>query len=76
MIMMIVIINFIILYKTKSSLYFILFYFQVWTHPGWIPLKTLAGHEQKVSCVDISPGELKIDSPFSTSGEGKVCTSD
>ncbi|XP_031569148.1 U4/U6 small nuclear ribonucleoprotein Prp4-like [Actinia tenebrosa] len=28
---------------------------KVWSHPGWAPLKTLAGHEQKVSCVDLSP---------------------
>ncbi len=31
---------------------------KVWAHPGWTPLKTLAGHESKVMCVDISPGEL------------------
>jgi cell wall assembly regulator SMI1 len=30
---------------------------QIWSHPGWSPLKTLAGHESKVMCVDISPGE-------------------
>ena len=29
---------------------------QIWAHPGWIPLKTLAGHEGKVMCVDVSPG--------------------
>lgn len=38
---------------------------KVWTHPGWIPLKTLAGHEQKVSCVDISPdGQYIASSSF------------
>nr|XP_033770864.1 U4/U6 small nuclear ribonucleoprotein Prp4 [Geotrypetes seraphini] len=31
----------------------------VWTHPGWAPLKTLAGHEGKVMGLDISlDGEL------------------
>ena len=29
---------------------------KVWAHPGWTPLKTLAGHEGKVMCVDLSPG--------------------
>ncbi|XP_029942701.1 U4/U6 small nuclear ribonucleoprotein Prp4 [Salarias fasciatus] len=28
---------------------------KVWTHPGWTPLKTLAGHEGKVMGVDVSP---------------------
>ncbi|KAM8854157.1 U4/U6 small nuclear ribonucleoprotein Prp4 isoform 2-T2 [Synchiropus picturatus] len=28
---------------------------KVWTHPGWTPLKTLAGHEGKVMGIDISP---------------------
>ncbi|KAK7880990.1 hypothetical protein WMY93_032385 [Mugilogobius chulae] len=27
---------------------------KVWTHPGWMPLKTLAGHEGKVMGLDIS----------------------
>ncbi len=31
---------------------------KVWAHPGWTPLKTLAGHESKVMCVDLSPGKL------------------
>ncbi|CAB1318693.1 unnamed protein product [Coregonus sp. 'balchen'] len=32
---------------------------KVWTHPGWSPLKTLAGHEGKVMGVDMSPdGQL------------------
>ncbi|XP_065140264.1 U4/U6 small nuclear ribonucleoprotein Prp4 [Paramisgurnus dabryanus] len=32
---------------------------KVWTHPGWSPLKTLAGHEGKVMGLDISPdGQL------------------
>ena len=31
---------------------------KIWAHPGWMPLKTLAGHEGKVMCVDISPGML------------------
>ena len=29
---------------------------KVWAHPGWTPLKTLAGHEGKVMCIDLSPG--------------------
>lgn len=29
---------------------------KVWAHPGWTPLKTLAGHEGKLMCVDLSPG--------------------
>ncbi|XP_077441990.1 U4/U6 small nuclear ribonucleoprotein Prp4 isoform X2 [Vanacampus margaritifer] len=28
---------------------------KVWSHPGWMPLKTLAGHEGKVMGVDVSP---------------------
>lgn len=28
---------------------------KVWSHPGWMPLKTLAGHEGKVMGLDISP---------------------
>uniref|UniRef100_A0A673LJ65 U4/U6 small nuclear ribonucleoprotein Prp4-like n=1 Tax=Sinocyclocheilus rhinocerous TaxID=307959 RepID=A0A673LJ65_9TELE len=32
---------------------------KVWTHPGWSPLKTLAGHEGKVMGLDLSPdGQL------------------
>lgn len=27
---------------------------KVWSSPSWAPLKTLSGHEQKVSCVDVS----------------------
>lgn len=27
---------------------------KIWTHPGWSPLKTLAGHEGKVMGLDIS----------------------
>ena len=34
---------------------------KVWAHPGWTPLKTLAGHEGKVMCVDLSPGELGVE---------------
>ena len=30
---------------------------QIWGHPGWTPLQTLAGHESKVMCVDLSPGK-------------------
>ena len=30
---------------------------QVWSHPGWMPLKTLAGHVGKVMSVDISTGQ-------------------
>ncbi|KAM6985557.1 U4/U6 small nuclear ribonucleoprotein Prp4 [Aplochiton taeniatus] len=33
---------------------------KVWTHPGWSPLKTLAGHEGKVMGVDISADGLLI----------------
>ena len=29
---------------------------QIWTHPGWAPIRTLAGHESKVMAVDISAG--------------------
>ncbi|KAJ3604965.1 hypothetical protein NHX12_027016 [Muraenolepis orangiensis] len=28
---------------------------KAWSHPGWSPMKTLAGHEGKVMCVDVSP---------------------
>ncbi|XP_013418559.1 U4/U6 small nuclear ribonucleoprotein Prp4-like [Lingula anatina] len=28
---------------------------KVWSHPSWSPLKTLAAHESKVMCIDISP---------------------
>ena len=27
---------------------------KVWSHPGWTPLKTLAGHVGKVMAVDVS----------------------
>eukprot|EP01137_Pigoraptor_chileana_P021498 Opistho-2@85315 len=27
---------------------------RVWTHPGWVALRTLAGHENKVMCVDVT----------------------
>ncbi|EDO43295.1 predicted protein [Nematostella vectensis] len=38
---------------------------KVWSQPGWAPLKTLSGHEQKVSCVDISPdGEYIASTSF------------
>jgi len=33
---------------------------KIWAHPGWMPLKTLAGHEGKVMCVDISPDQQYI----------------
>ena len=33
---------------------------QIWTHPGWQPLKTLSGHEGKVMGVDISPDDKYI----------------
>jgi len=33
----------------------------VWSHPGWAPLKTLTGHEQKISCVDVSPGLYSVN---------------
>ena len=32
---------------------------KVWAHPGWTPLRTLAGHEGKVMCVDVSPGRQR-----------------
>eukprot|EP00795_Rhopilema_esculentum_P010529 gene10529-19256_t len=28
---------------------------KIWSHPGWTPLRTLLGHEQKVTSVDASP---------------------
>jgi len=28
---------------------------KIWSHPGWAPLKTLSGHEQKVTSIDVSP---------------------
>ncbi|XP_066569436.1 U4/U6 small nuclear ribonucleoprotein Prp4 [Amia ocellicauda] len=32
---------------------------KVWSHPGWSPLKTLAGHEGKVMGLDVAPdGQL------------------
>nr|ACN11162.1 U4/U6 small nuclear ribonucleoprotein Prp4 [Salmo salar] len=32
---------------------------KVWTHPGWSPMKTMAGHEGKVMGVDMfSDGQL------------------
>lgn len=38
---------------------------KVWSHPGWAPLKTLTGHEQKISCVDVSPdGQYVVSSSF------------
>ena len=33
----------------------------MWSQPGWAPLKTLSGHEQKISCVDVSPGKSTLD---------------
>ncbi|XP_064420341.1 U4/U6 small nuclear ribonucleoprotein Prp4 [Latimeria chalumnae] len=34
---------------------------KIWTHPGWSPLKTLAGHEGKVMGLDISQdGQLIV----------------
>ncbi|XP_030853727.1 U4/U6 small nuclear ribonucleoprotein Prp4 [Strongylocentrotus purpuratus] len=33
---------------------------KVWAHPGWSPLNTLAGHDGKVMCVDLSPDEKYI----------------
>ena len=44
------------------TLYVVLFlYFKVWSHPGWAALKTLTGHEQKISCVDVSPGLYSVN---------------
>uniref|UniRef100_A0AAQ6A0S5 U4/U6 small nuclear ribonucleoprotein Prp4 n=1 Tax=Amphiprion ocellaris TaxID=80972 RepID=A0AAQ6A0S5_AMPOC len=38
---------------------------KVWSHPGWTPLKTLAGHEGKVMGVDVSPdGKLIATSSY------------
>ena len=34
------------------------FFVKIWAHPGWTPLKTLSGHEQKVTSVDVAPGEI------------------
>lgn len=33
---------------------------KIWTHPTWTPLRTLEGHEGKVMCANISPGEEYI----------------
>ena len=33
---------------------------KVWAHPGWTPLKTLAGHESKVMCIDLSPSKWTL----------------
>ncbi|XP_011407726.2 PREDICTED: U4/U6 small nuclear ribonucleoprotein Prp4-like, partial [Amphimedon queenslandica] len=33
---------------------------KIWGHPGWTPLQTLAGHESKVMCVDLSPDQQYI----------------
>ena len=30
---------------------------KLWSYPTWTPLKTLSGHEQKVTCVDVSVDE-------------------
>jgi len=30
---------------------------KVWSYPTWTPLKTLSGHEQKITCVDVSADE-------------------
>ena len=61
---------------------------KVWAHPGWTPLRTLAGHEGKVMCVDVSPGachgtwegpSLVNQTVFfqectcAGKGEGKIC---
>lgn len=38
---------------------------KVWTHPGWSPMKTLSGHDNKVTSVDISPdGQYIVSSSF------------
>ncbi|XP_039269538.2 U4/U6 small nuclear ribonucleoprotein Prp4-like [Styela clava] len=38
---------------------------KIWAHPGFLPLKTLAGHENKVMGMDISPdGEYIATSSF------------
>ena len=36
---------------------------KIWAHPGWTPLKTLAGHEGKLMCVDLSPGQFYYLAP-------------
>ena len=42
---------------------------KVWAHPGWTPLKTLAGHEGKLMCVDLSPGEcVHVGDYYHTAG--------
>ncbi|XP_065916207.1 U4/U6 small nuclear ribonucleoprotein Prp4-like [Dysidea avara] len=33
---------------------------KIWTHPGWAPIRTLAGHESKVMAVDISSNQQYI----------------
>ncbi|KAG7273915.1 hypothetical protein CRUP_009171 [Coryphaenoides rupestris] len=38
---------------------------KAWSHPGWSPLKTLAGHEGKVMGIDVSPdGHLIATSSY------------
>ena len=33
---------------------------KAWLHPGWAPLRTLAGHDDKVMCVDVSEDDNYI----------------
>ena len=44
-------------FDIMSGELFVTLLHQIWTHPGWTPLKTLAGHEGKVMSVDVTPGE-------------------
>lgn len=52
------------------------YYFsQIWAHPIWSPLKTMAGHEGKVMGVDISP-DLKYIASCSYDRTFKLWTSE
>ena len=33
---------------------------KAWLHPGWAPLRTLAGHDGKVMCVDVSQDDSYV----------------
>ncbi|XP_054157982.1 U4/U6 small nuclear ribonucleoprotein Prp4-like [Oppia nitens] len=33
---------------------------KLWAHPGWTPIKTLSGHDGKVTAVDVSPDNENI----------------
>lgn len=38
---------------------------KVWAHPSWLPIKTLSGHDNKVTSIDISPdGQFIVTASF------------